>query len=108
MALTPATLPRHELIGLPVRVRAAADEGRVGSTGRIVAETTETLTIATSERAVQVPKGGTEFAIGVPSDGDHRRTDLDAGDAEWVAVAGDRLIARPARRTEHRGDSTWR
>jgi len=108
MALTPATLSRHELIGLPARVRAAADEGRVGTAGRIVAETTATLTIATSERALQVPKGGTEFAIGVPSDGDHRQTDCAPADAEWVAVAGDRLIARPARRTEHRGDSTWR
>ncbi|AWB27910.1 ribonuclease P protein component 1 [Halococcoides cellulosivorans] len=108
MALTPATLPRHELTGLPARVRAAADEGRVGTTGRITAETTATLTIATSERALQVPKRGTTFAIGVPRDGDHRRAAIDAADAEWVAVSGDRLIARPARRTEHRGDSTWR
>ncbi|MFW6436926.1 MAG: ribonuclease P protein component 1 [Halococcoides sp.] len=107
MALTPATLPRHELLGLPASVRAADDEGRVGAAGRIVEETTETLVLG-ADRAIQVPKGGTEFAIGVPRDGDHRHAAPAAEDCAWVAVSGDRLIARPARRTELRGDSTWR
>jgi len=45
MALTPETLPRHELNGLPVRVVESDDSSRVGLEGRVVIETTKTLSI---------------------------------------------------------------
>ncbi len=101
--LTPERLPRHELIGLSAAVVAAADEGFVGIDGRVVAETTRTLSIESRAGAVrvrQVPKAGTTFEFdlaGTP----------DATD-DVVRVAGDRLEARPARRTETTGDTQWR
>lgn len=72
MIPTPATLPRHELIGLPVRVAAAADPGLVGIGGVVVDETTATLAIegrregtAGASRVFRVPKrvATFEFAL---------------------------------------------
>ncbi|MFP8953088.1 ribonuclease P protein component 1 [Natrialbaceae archaeon A-arb3/5] len=69
MALTPETLPRHELNGLPVRVVESDDRTRVGLEGRVVIETTKTLSIEVrtngESRVVTVPKSGSvfEFAI---------------------------------------------
>jgi ribonuclease P protein subunit POP4 len=102
MALTPETLPRHELVGLRVAVVDATDEGRVGTTGRVVGETMRTLTVAGADRVRQVPKAEATFAF-----------ELDDAEPETdeqgvVTVAGRRLVARPARRTETRGESTWR
>jgi ribonuclease P protein subunit POP4 len=98
MPLTPATLPRHELIGLDVAVAAASNPDLVGVTGQVVQETTKTLTIegedAGSGRVWQVPKADATFEF-----------DLDG---QTVTVEGERLEARPARRTERTGDSKWR
>jgi ribonuclease P protein subunit POP4 len=90
--ITPETIARHELIGLSVRVLEDADE-RVGIAGEVVDETTGTLVIETDGRTKTVPKADATFAF-----------DLDG---ETVVVAGDRLVARPARRTEQRGDTIW-
>ena len=90
--ITPETIARHELIGLSVRVLEDADE-RVGIAGEVVDETTGTLVIETDGRTKTVPKADATFAF-----------DLDG---ETVVVAGDRLVARPARRTETTGDTTW-
>jgi len=85
MALTPETLPRHELNGLPVRVVESDDSSRVGLEGRVVIETTKTLSIevcvppeaerwrggATAERrddesrVVMVPKSGSTFEFAI-------------------------------------------
>lgn len=95
MAVTPASLVRHELIGLAVRVVGADDPTRVGLEGRVVDETMHTLRVESVDRVRTVPKAGTTFAFELPDDG---RT---------VTVEGDRLVARPARRTETAGGSTW-
>jgi ribonuclease P protein subunit POP4 len=95
MPITPETLPRHELIGLEVRIVAASNPDLIDVEGEVVMETTRTLHIERAERAWQVPKEGTTFEFALPDDG-------------VVTVAGERLVARPARRTEHTGDSTWR
>ena len=96
MALTPATLTRHELIGLPARVAAASNPDLVGIDGDVVAETTRTLSIeGTSERVWQVPKADATFEFSLPT-------------GETVTVEGDVLVERPARRTERTGDSKWR
>jgi ribonuclease P protein subunit POP4 len=92
MPITPATVARHELIGLQAEVVDDPDE-RTGIAGRIVDETTNTLVIGDG-RARTVPKQGVTFALTLP-------------DGERVIVDGDRLVARPARRTETAGDSIW-
>lgn len=95
MPLTPKTLPRHELVGLPVEVRAATNPDLVGIAGECVTETTQTLGIESDGRVRQVPKADADFSWTLPS-------------GEVVRTAGSRLVARPPRRTEHRGDSKWR
>ena len=61
MALTPETLTRHELRGLPVRVVAAASDAHVGLAGVVVSESMRTLTVRTPRGDKQVPKEGTTF-----------------------------------------------
>ena len=95
MALAPETLPRHELVGLQAEVVEAADPTQVGIAGEIVTETTRTLAIQGVDRVWHVPKADVTLSIDLPS-------------GESVEVAGDVLVARPARRTEQTGDSQWR
>jgi len=97
MALDPATLPRHELVGLQVAVVEATDPGLAGIAGTIVRETANTLGIESSRdgRVRQVPKAAATFRVTLE-------------DGQRVVVEGERLVARPAERTERRGDSTWR
>lgn len=92
VAITPGTVARHELIGLHTEVVDDPDE-RDGIAGRVVDETTNTLVIGDG-RTRTVPKAGATFAFELPS-------------GERVRVAGNRLVARPARRTETTGDSIW-
>ncbi|SER92555.1 ribonuclease P protein component 1 [Natrinema salaciae] len=72
MALTPETLPRHELNGLPVRVVESDDAARVGLEGRVVIETTKTLSIEIRDdgesRVVMVPKSGSTFEFAITDD----------------------------------------
>ncbi|WP_440764632.1 ribonuclease P protein component 1 [Natronorubrum sp. DTA7] len=69
MALTPETLPRHELNGLPVRVVESDDASRVGLEGRVVIETTNTLSIEVRDdgesRVLMVPKSGSTFEFAI-------------------------------------------
>jgi ribonuclease P protein subunit POP4 len=101
MGLTPETLPRHELAGLDVEVVSASNPDLVGLAGEVVAETTQTLGIERPDqtggesRVATVPKDGATFAFALP-------------DGTTVTVEGERIVARPARRTEQRGDSQWR
>ncbi len=98
MSLSPETLPRHELVGLDVRVAAADNPDLVGIEGRVVDETERTLRVEGADgRTRQVPKAGTTFEFALPDD---------AGGGH-VTVDGDRLVARPAERTETTGDSRW-
>jgi len=127
--ITAATLARHELNGLRVRVADADGPDRAGTEGRVVVETTNTLHVEGRDgRVRQVPKRGTtfEFAIreadpsvapesevAVAGTGGSSTTtaagDAESGeDVEQVLVEGSRLVARPARRTERGGDSRWR
>jgi len=118
MALTPETLPRHELNGLAVRVVESDDCSRVGIEGRVVVETTKTLSIERREndesRVVTVPKSGSVFEFAITDDAaDFEKesgtaSKLAAGeDVAYVTVDGSRLLSRPARRTETSSDSPW-
>ena len=101
MPLTPETLPRHELVGLAVEVVAGANPDVVGLEGTVVTETTRTLGIEGDDRVWHVPKDGTSFAFDLAES-----HGIEADDC--VRVDGDRLVSRPARRTERNGDSLWR
>jgi ribonuclease P protein subunit POP4 len=102
MPVTPASLVRHELVGLAVSVDAADNPDLLGIQGEVVLETTNTVGVAVDddrddagERVSHVPKDGTTFAFELPS-------------GEVVEVEGRRLVGRPARRTENTGAHTWR
>jgi ribonuclease P protein subunit POP4 len=91
--MTPETLVRHELAGLDVTVSEAPNPDLVGIEGCVRDETMKTLLVATSDGVKQVPKAGTTFRFAL--------------DDAAVIVDGDRLLARPAQRSEtHRG-SLW-
>lgn len=122
MPLTPETLPRHELAGLFVRVVESTDPGQVGTAGRVVRETTNTIHVCDGAVTV-VPKRGTRFAFALghtdeatgagpgtaselPPD-TAGQTGQSGGCEDVVTVDGDVLIARPARRTEHGVDTQW-
>ena len=121
MPLTPETLPRHELVGLPVRVADAPNPDLVGIEGRVVRETMRTLVVgdesAGASRARMVPKPGSTFEFALTDEtaaareGAGTAFDPSATDGEGVAyvtVDGARLLSRPALRTETTGDSKWR
>jgi ribonuclease P protein subunit POP4 len=95
--MTPESLVRHELAGLDVAVDDAPNPDLVGIAGRVVDETMQTLLVATSEGDRQVPKASTTFRFTVTAD----------GHTADVLVDGERLVARPARRTESNGGSLW-
>ena len=111
-ALTAETLPRHELRGLHVRVADAANRSLVGIEGRVVSESERTLTVETDteNNRKQVPKAGAtfEFALAATSIAPADLTYDPESATAYVTVAGERLVATPARRTETTGDSTWR
>ncbi|MFC6940203.1 ribonuclease P protein component 1 [Salinirubellus sp. GCM10025818] len=98
--LAPETLVRHELAGLSVRVVDAAHEGYVGVEGRVVDETANTLLVEDDSGVMQVQKAGATFEFALD--------DCETGDVSYAVVEGERLVARPARRTELTGDSKWR
>ena len=95
MALTAETLVRHELVGLDVRVVSASNPDVIDVSGEVVTETTRTLGIETDGQVSHVPKDSATFEWTLLS-------------GEVVRTAGERLLARPARRTEQTGDSRWR
>jgi ribonuclease P protein subunit POP4 len=95
MTASATTLVREELVGLPVEVVAASNPDLVGIEGDVVMETTRTLGIEQDDRVLQVPKADATF-----------EWTLSTGTG--VRTAGERLVGRPARRTEKGGDSTWR
>lgn len=120
MALTPETIARHELNGLCVRVVAADSSDYVGIGGRVVSESKKTLSIRDG-RDKQVPKSGTTFEFSLPTDEAEdprkgietaekpaRASEHDGDSTAYVTVEGDRLLSQPARRTETTGDSPWR
>jgi ribonuclease P protein subunit POP4 len=95
MAATAESLCRHELVGRSVTVVSSSDPTQVGFEGDVVMETTRTLGIEREGRVRHVPKEQATFEWSLPS-GERVRTD------------GEKLVARPARRTEQTGDSQWR
>jgi ribonuclease P protein subunit POP4 len=124
MTATPETLVRHELNGRRVSVVESTDPSRVGIAGRVVSETMRTIVVRDSGVERRVPKSGTTFAFAIDEAAGAERVPGTASElprdtagetgqsggcegAAYVTVDGDRLLSRPARRTE-RGVSRWR
>ena len=103
MTVTPETLTRHELVGLDVCVVSASNPDLVGLEGTVVTETTRTLGIEPETSAAADESEGRVSTV--PKESATFEWTLPSGDV--VETAGATLVARPARRTEHRGDSTW-
>lgn len=97
----PETIARHEWIGRTVEIRDAADPTLEGRGGRIVSETMRTFVIERGGERWRVAKRAGTFATTIE---DASRD----GATTTVAVAGDRLVGRPAMRTEMTGESPWR
>ena len=93
--MNPRTLPRHELAGLRVEVVDSPNADLIGVSGTVVDETTNTLLVGTGDGTKQVPKAAATFRFTLEDD-------------SRVVVEGDRLVARPARRTETTATSKWR
>ena len=105
MALTPETLPRHELNGLPVRVVESDDPGKVGIAGRVVVETTNTLGIEVrtdgESRVLTVPKSGSTFEFAI--------TDDAAGDERSPGTASELADTEPdSDESDRAGDASCR
>jgi ribonuclease P protein subunit POP4 len=84
MALTPDTLTRHELNGLPLRVVDAANADLVGISGRIVVETMKTFHVDDGRRVRQVPKSGSRFEFAIQTTDAYR---ADASSTDEAAGA---------------------
>ena len=87
MPLTPETLTRHELIGVPIRVADAPNPDLVGLSGRVVSETMQTFVVATPSGEKRVPKAGTTFEMAVVPTADQTADDTDEAAAAGVAEA---------------------
>ena len=87
MPLTPETLTRHELIGVPIRVADAPNPDLVGLSGRVVSETMQTFVVVTPSGEKRVPKAGTTFEMAVVPTADQTAGDTDEAAAAGVAEA---------------------
>ncbi|MFB6253486.1 MAG: ribonuclease P protein component 1 [Halobacteriaceae archaeon] len=120
MALTPATLPRHELVGLHVSIQDANDSSYVEIAGEIIGETQQMLQIETDAGVKQVPKQGTVFEFTMPQSPRGLNDDVTVeqypkttksrtdGNNVSVIVEGSRLLSRPTLRSEQGDDLLWR
>ena len=87
--ISPDTLTRHELVGLPVRVADAASDAHVGIAGRVLSETFGTLVVRTGSGDKRVPKSGATFEFAVV-DVPTVHTD-EAADDDWSSGSTSQL-----------------
>ena len=109
--MNPTTLPRHELAGLHVEVVESRNADLVGIAGDVVDETMQTLVVAGASGSKQVPKAAATFRFRLGGGEAQCASERASGRgprAERVIVDGERLIARPARRTETTTPNKWR
>ena len=82
MMITPENLVRHELVGLPVKIVESTNPRNVGTEGRVVDETRNTIIIETEKGRKSFVKEQCTFSFELPS-------------GEAVRVDGRVLVARP-------------
>lgn len=84
-SISPQNILRHELIGLNVKVVRATGKSLSGTTGVIIDETRNMLTIRSRQRKIMVPKDIATFRFSLPN-------------GVRVDVDGERLVAKPENR----------
>jgi ribonuclease P protein subunit POP4 len=90
MPIRPENILRHELIGLKTIVARSSNTLLVGTRGRIVDETRNTVKLSTREGVKMIPKGIAVFRFDLP-------------DGSIVEVEGAKLVGRPENRMKARG-----
>jgi ribonuclease P protein subunit POP4 len=90
MPIRPENILRHELIGLKTIVARSSNALIVGTRGRIVDETRNTVKLSTREGVKMIPKGIAVFRFDLP-------------DGSIVEVEGAKLVGRPENRMKGRG-----
>lgn len=85
--ITEKNLVAHELIGLPARVLASSDHGRVGVEGKVVDETRNLLYVQSRKGVYALPKKECTFEFRLP-------------DENRVQVPGIRILEKPENRTK--------
>jgi ribonuclease P protein subunit POP4 len=90
MPIKPENILRHELIGLKTIVARSSNTLLVGTRGRIVDETRNTVKLSTREGVKMIPKGIAVFRFDLP-------------DGSTVEVEGAKLVGRPENRMKARG-----
>jgi ribonuclease P protein subunit POP4 len=68
MMLTASNLIYHNLVGLNVKIAHSTDPTQTGLEGRVIDETSRTLTLSTSAGNKIVPKIHSRFAFYLPSE----------------------------------------
>ncbi|MFQ5648100.1 MAG: ribonuclease P protein component 1 [Candidatus Aenigmatarchaeota archaeon] len=82
MPIDEKNLVRHELIGLRARITRAENKQLIGTEGRVVDESRNTLTLETAGKEKSFAKAGCTFEFRIPS-------------GQRVRVDGKLLVARP-------------
>jgi ribonuclease P protein subunit POP4 len=96
VTLNPASLARHELIGLEVLVETNSDPGIVGLRAKVVDETRNTFLLETERKVLRVPKKNASLIFILPN-------------GQKVRVAGKILISQPENRISKRMQRTrWK
>lgn len=81
---------RHELIGLKTTIAKSSNAFIVGTHGRIIDETRNTVTLGTRDGVKVIPKSAAIFRFDLP-------------DGSVVEVEGAELVGRPENRMKARG-----
>lgn len=103
MSLSPETLPRHELVGLHVRVVESTDPSRVGIEGRVVRETMRTLVVRSEARSASEKPNVRESRSDSRSQSEPRNG---SDDGESREVTGERVVPKAGSTFEFRLDDT--
>jgi len=90
MPIRPENILRHELIGLKTVVARSSNTSLVGTRGRIIDETRNTVKLSTRQGVKVVPKGVAVFRF-------------DLSDGTIVEVEGAKLVGRSENRMKARG-----
>ena len=90
MRIDERVLPRHEIIGLRVRVLASSCSSMTGLAGTIVDETKNMLVVETDEGVKKIPKETSVFLLTLP-------------DGKEVKLEGWRIVGRPEDRVRKGG-----
>ena len=90
MPTKPENILRHELIGLKAIVARSSNSLLLGTRGRIIDETRNTVTLSTRKGMKVIPKGIAVFRF-------------DLSDGSSVEVDGPRLVGRPENRMKAKG-----